>query len=415
MITIKTMLLIGLRVILSESDREHVLTFFAKMDDAHEVSQIGVNQYENTSKTDVKLSLFDRFLFFWVALAMGLGVILGYFVPSMASELEKASVAQISIPSTILIWLMIFPMMLNVDVSKFRQVWKRPRALIITTSINYLIQPFAMFAFSLLFFRVIYSSLLSVETQNEYIAGSVLLGGAPCTAMVFVWSQLVNGDPEYTVIQVVVNDILIFIFYIPTVMLLLGVSNIPIPWLTVVLSVLLFLVLPFAGGWLARYLIVKHKGAQWLTDVLLPHLTPVSHVSLLLTIVFIFIFQADAIINQPIAVLLIAVPQILQTVVIFAITYTTMYFANVPFEIAAPGALIATSNFFELAVAIAISLFGLGSGATLATVVGVLEEVPLMLSLVWFCKRTKNWFPRHKSQSNGNHMELASTSSDTPV
>lgn len=328
-----------------------------------------------------------------MVLCAGLGVLVGHYAPEVPDGLNRATIAQISLPVAILIWLMVFPMLVQIDLLSLRNVRRNLVPLAVTSGINYFIQPFTMYALALLFFKVIFRSVIgSRERQDQYVAGSVILGGSPCTAMVFVWSFLVQGDPAYTLVQVAVNDILIFVFYIPTLMLLLRVTNITVPWDTAFLSVALFMLVPGLVAAAARWYAARYRDSSWL-DALVHRLKPVTVVALLATLFLIFTFQGQQMTNHPVDVLLIAVPLLLQSLAVFGLAYGVMAYLRVPFVFAAPGALIATSNFFELAVAVAMSLFGAESGATLATVVGVLEEVPVMLALVWLCNRTRHWFP----------------------
>lgn len=340
------------------------------------------------------LNVFDRYLSLWVALCIVFGTLIGYFIPATARALDKASTASISWPIAVLIWLMIYPMMLKIDFRSILQAGKKPKGMIITTTTNWLVKPFTMYAFASLFFLVIFSPWISNSLGKEYLAGAILLGAAPCTAMVFVWSYLADGDPAYTIIQVAVNDIILLFAYAPIVMFLMGVSNILIPYDTVILSVVLFVVVPFVFGYVSRKYLLKRKGAEWFENVLLKKLSRVTIVALLLTLVIIFIYQGKTIIEQPWHIVLIAIPLTIQTYFIFAFSYGWAWLWRSNFEVAAPAGFIAASNFFELAVAVAISLFGLKSGATLVTVVGVLVEVPIMLSLVWIARRTKKYVDR---------------------
>jgi ACR3 family arsenite transporter len=340
------------------------------------------------------LSIFDRYLSIWVALCIIVGTLIGYFLPATARVLDKASTARISWPIAVLIWLMIYPMMLKIDFKSILQAGKKPKGVIVTTTSNWLVKPFTMYAFASLFFLVIFSPWISNSLGKEYLAGAILLGAAPCTAMVFVWSYLANGDPAYTLIQVAINDLIILFAYAPIVMFLMGVSNISIPYDTVILSVGLFVVIPFAFGYASRVYLIKRKGADWFENIFLKKLSNVTIVALLLTLIILFIYQGKTIINNPWHIILIAIPLTIQTYFIFAFSYGWAWLWRINFEVAAPAGFVAASNFFELAVAVAISLFGLKSGATLATVVGVLEEVPIMLSLVWIARRTKKYVDR---------------------
>lgn len=339
------------------------------------------------------LGVFGRFLSIWVALSCAIGVIIGYFLPTVPKALEKATISHISIPVAFMIWIMVYPMIIQIDLNALRRVRINLKPVAITSMINYLVQPFTMYALSLLFFKVIFKSVINdSDLENEYLAGAVILGGSPCTAMVFVWSFLTRGDPAYTLVQVAVNDILIFVFYIPTLMLLLQVTNISVPWDTAFLSVVLFMFVPGLAAYATRAIALRYRNEQWL-ERLVEIFKPLTMIALLVTIVLIFIFQGGQIVDNTVHVLLIAVPLTLQSYIIFALAYFIFFKLRIPHRYAAPGALIATSNFFELAVAMAMSLFGADSGATLTTVVGVLEEVPIMLSLVWFANRTRHWFP----------------------
>ena len=337
------------------------------------------------------LSIFERYLTVWVALCMITGTLIGYLWPAVADILSKATYAQISIPVAVLIWAMIYPMMVQIDFSSILQAGKNPKGIIVTTVSNWLIKPFTMFLFASLFLQVIFAPFISSTLAKQYLAGAILLGAAPCTAMVFVWSYLAKGDPAYTLIQVAVNDIIILFAYAPIVMFLLGISKMVVPYDTVILSVVLFVVIPLAGGWISRSYLLKQKGPVWLEEVFLKKLGNITIIGLLLTLVIIFIFQGQTIINNPLHILLIAIPLTIQTYFIFAFSYGWAWLWKIDFKVAAPAGFIAASNFFELAVAVAIALFGLKSGAALATVVGVLEEVPIMLSLVWIAKKSKQW------------------------
>lgn len=340
------------------------------------------------------LSIFDRYLSLWVVLCIAVGTTIGYLLPATADALEKATYAQVSLPIAVLIWLMIYPMMLKIDFASILQAGKKPRGVVVTTTSNWLVKPFTMYAFASLFLLVIFSPWIPYDLGKEYLAGCILLGAAPCTAMVFVWSYLVNGDPAYTLIQVAINDAIILFAYAPIVVFLMGVSGISIPWDTVILSVVLFVVIPLFFGYVSRKVLLKRKGADWFENVFLKKLSNVTVVSLLLTLIIIFIYQGKTIVENPLHIILIAVPLTINTYFIFAFSYGWAWLWRINFAVAAPAGFVAASNFFELAVAVAISLFGLKSGATLATVVGVLEEVPIMLTLVWIAKRTKGWVDR---------------------
>ncbi|PKN59857.1 MAG: arsenical-resistance protein [Deltaproteobacteria bacterium HGW-Deltaproteobacteria-11] len=340
------------------------------------------------------MSIFDRYLSIWVVLCIAIGTAVGYYLPSTADSLEKATYAQVSLPIAVLIWLMIYPMMLKIDFASILQAGKKPKGVIVTTTSNWLVKPFTMYLFASLFLLVFFKAWIPHDLGKEYLAGAILLGAAPCTAMVFVWSYLAKGDPAYTLIQVAINDTIILFAYAPIVVFLMGVSGIIIPWDTVILSVVLFVVVPLSFGYVSRRYLIKRKGADWFENVFLKKLSNVTVVSLLLTLVIIFIYQGETIVANPLHIILIAIPLTIQTYFIFAFSYGWAWLWRLNFEVAAPAGFVASSNFFELAVAVAVSLFGLKSGAALATVVGVLEEVPIMLSLVWIAKRTKGWVDR---------------------
>lgn len=337
------------------------------------------------------MGIFERYLSLWVALCIGLGVVLGNLIPEQFTSIASLEWAHVNLVVAVLIWVMIYPMMVQIDFSAIKDVGKKPKGLALTLVINWLIKPFTMAALGWLFFKVFFASLVDPQTANEYIAGMILLGVAPCTAMVFVWSQLTKGDANYTLVQVSVNDIIMIFAFAPITAFLLGVSDIEVPWETLLFSVILYVVLPLIAGITTRKLLSKNDDPKRLQR-LLSRLKPWSVVGLLGTVVLLFGFQAETILSQPLTILLIAIPLLIQTYGIFAIAYTAAKALKLPYNIAAPACMISTSNFFELAVAVAISLFGLHSGAALATVVGVLVEVPVMLSLVYFANRTQHWF-----------------------
>ncbi|MBE0487176.1 ACR3 family arsenite efflux transporter [Marinobacter sp.] len=339
------------------------------------------------------MDLFGRYLSVWVALAIVAGVALGQLAPSVPETLSRFEYAQVSIPIAILIWAMIFPMMAQIDFSAIVGVRKEPKGLAITTTVNWLIKPFTMFAIAWFFLMVVFEPFITPELASEYLAGAILLGAAPCTAMVFVWSYLTKGDAAYTLVQVSLNDIIMLFAFAPIVVFLLGISDIQVPWDTVILSVVLYIVIPLVAGYLTRRALITRHGQRWYDDVFMKRLSPITPAALIVTLVLLFAFQGDVILNNPLHIALIAVPLILQTVLIFAIAYGWAKMWKVRHCIAAPGAMIGASNFFELAVAAAIALFGLQSGAALATVVGVLVEVPLMLMLVKFANKTRGHFP----------------------
>jgi arsenite transporter len=339
------------------------------------------------------MGLFERFLSLWVALAIVAGVLLGQFAPAVPETLSRFEYAQVSIPVAILIWAMIFPMMAQIDFTAVLGVRRQPKGLVITTSVNWLIKPFTMFAIAWFFLMVVFAPLIPADRASEYLAGAILLGAAPCTAMVFVWSYLTRGDAAYTLVQVALNDLIMLFAFAPIVVFLLGVSNIQVPWDTVALSVFLYIVIPLAAGYLTRRTLIARHGIEWYDNVFMKRLAPVTPIGLIITLVLLFAFQGDVIIANPLHIVLIAIPLIIQTVLIFFIAYGWAKAWKVPHNVAAPGAMIGASNFFELAVAAAIALFGLQSGAALATVVGVLVEVPLMLALVRIANKTRHHFP----------------------
>lgn len=338
------------------------------------------------------MGYFERYLTLWVAMCMVAGVWIGHALPGIPAFLSQFEYANVSIPIAVLIWLMIYPMMLKVDFKSIKNVGKNPKGLFVTWISNWLIKPFTMFGIAWLFFFVIFRSFIPTELARDYLAGAILLGAAPCTAMVFVWSYLTKGDAAYTVVQVATNDLLILLAFTPLVAFLLGVGGVEIPWDTLLLSVLLFVVIPLLGGIITRHLITKRKGADYLEEQFIPKFKHITIVGLLLTLVMIFSFQGDVILSNPLHIGLIAVPLILQTFLIFGITYAACRVLRLPFDIAAPAGMIGASNFFELAVAVAIALFGADSPVALATIVGVLVEVPVMLMLVRLANRTQGWF-----------------------
>ena len=334
------------------------------------------------SSESQNMSFFDRYLSIWVALCIIAGIAIGKLLPVVPEALGKLEYANVSIPIAILIWVMIFPMMLKIDFKSIVDAVKMPKGLTVTLVVNWLIKPFTMFGIAWLFFFVIYKFLIPEDLAKEYLAGAVLLGAAPCTAMVFVWSHLTKGNPAYTLVQVAINDLIIIVAFIPIVTLLLGVSGIAIPWNTLIMSVVLFVVIPLISAYIVRNSIIAHRGKDFFENIFLKKFTGITISGLLLTLIIIFSFQGDVILNNPFHILLIAIPLIIQTFLIFFIAYGWAKRWRLPHNIAAPASLIGSSNFFELAVAVAIVLFGLNSGATLVTVVGVLVEVPVMLALV---------------------------------
>lgn len=338
------------------------------------------------------MGLFERYMSVWVGLCILAGVSLGLLVPGLFQGIAAIEYASVNLVVAVFIWVMIYPMMVNVDFASIRDVGKKPKGLCITLVVNWLVKPFTMAALGILFFEHLFAGLVEPETAREYIAGMILLGVAPCTAMVFVWSQLVRGDANYTLVQVSINDLIMIFAFAPLAALLLGVTDIVVPWETLLLSVVLYVLIPLLAGYFTRKSLDKssdhHEIAAFTNRV-----KPFSIMGLLATVVLLFGFQAQTIVDKPLVIVLIAIPLLIQSYGIFAVAYGWAWFWRVPFSTAAPAALIGTSNFFELAVAVAISLFGLNSGAALATVVGVLVEVPVMLSLVALANRTKRFFP----------------------
>ena len=343
------------------------------------------------SKTE-GISFFQKYLSVWVLLCMVVGILIGKFLPAIPTFLDKLSIAGISIPIAILIWVMIYPMMMKVDFQSVKQVGKNPKGLFVTWIVNWLIKPFTMYAISSFFLFTVFKAFITPELATEYLAGAVLLGAAPCTAMVFVWSTLTKGNPAYTVVQVATNDLIILIAFVPIVKFLLGVLNVTVPYSTLFISVGLFVVIPLAGGILTRTLMIKNKGQEYFEEVFIHKFDNATTIGLLLTLVLIFASQTEVILSNPLHIILIAVPLTIQTVFIFAISYVASKLLKLSHDIAAPAGMIGASNFFELAVAVAIALFGTTSPAALATTVGVLTEVPVMLALCWFANKTKGWF-----------------------
>ena len=345
-----------------------------------------------------QMSFFDRYLTIWVAICMAVGVGLGKLIPDAVASLrslEFGEGSQINIPIAILIWLMVYPMMLKVDFGSVLNVGKNPKGLFVTLFVNWIVKPFSMAFFGYIFFRLVFSPWISPADADQYIAGSIILAAAPCTAMVFVWSYLTDGDPAYTLVQVSVNDLLMLVFFAPIVKFLVaGASNLIVPFSILFTSVAVFIVIPLVAGVITRATLIKSHGADWFNNVFLPKLHPVAISALLATLVLIFAFQADNITGKLFHVLLIAVPITVQVYFNSSLAYGLMKWLKVPYGVAAPGALIGASNFFELAVAVAITLFGPESGAALACVVGVLVEVPVMLSVCSICNRTRHWFPQ---------------------
>ncbi|WIV11101.1 ACR3 family arsenite efflux transporter [Proteiniborus sp. MB09-C3] len=343
-------------------------------------------------KPKEEIGFFEKHLTLWVVICMTIGVLIGVYLPELPEFLSRFEYYNVSIPVAILIWLMIYPMMLKVDFSSIKKAGENPKGLIVTWITNWLIKPFTMYALALFFFSVVFRNLISPELAKDYLKGAVLLGAAPCTAMVFVWSHLTKGDPAYTLVQVATNDLIILVGFVPIVAFLLGLSNISIPWGTLFLSVVLFVVIPLVAGWISRSAITKNRGLEYFENRYIPKFGNVTTIGLLLTLIILFSFQGQTIIDNPLDIALIAVPLIIQTFFIFFVSYLWAKAWKLPHSVAAPAGMIGASNFFELAVAVAISLFGLDSGAALATVVGVLVEVPVMLTLVRVANNTRSWF-----------------------
>jgi len=336
-----------------------------------------------------QIGFFEKYLTLWVAICIAVGISIGNFAGDGIQFLSKMEIYKVNIPVAILIWLMIYPMMLQIDFSSIKNVGKRPKGLILTIIVNWLIKPFTMAFFAWIFFSKIYAAFIAPELAGEYIAGAILLGAAPCTAMVFVWSYLSDGDPNYTLVQVSINDLIILVAFIPIVSLLLGITNIEIPYNTLIASVLVFVVVPLLAGYITHKRLIKHRGEKWFTKEFLPKFKPVSIIALLLTLILLFSFQGNTIVENPLVILLAAIPLVIQTYFIFFMTWFIGRKLKLPYAICSPSSMIGASNFFELAVAVAIALFGLQSPAALVTVVGVLVEVPVMLSLVKIAKKWK--------------------------
>ncbi|NWK55831.1 ACR3 family arsenite efflux transporter [Verrucomicrobiaceae bacterium N1E253] len=339
------------------------------------------------------ISFFERYLTVWVVLCMASGILIGRYLPAIPDFLGSLEYANVSIPVAVLIWLMIYPMMMKVDFKSVKHVRDNPQGLFLTWVINWLIKPFTMFGIAWLFFHVVFKAIIPPDLAKDYLAGAVLLGAAPCTAMVFVWSHLTRGNPAYTVVQVATNDLIILFAFVPIVKFLLGIGNVEVPWDTLILSVLLFVVIPLAAGILTRAHMLNTKGKEYFEHTFLPKFNGTTITGLLLTLVIIFSFQGKTILANPLHIGLIAVPLVIQTVLIFFIAYLAAKAMKLPHNVAAPAGMIGASNFFELAVAVAIALFGASSPVALATIVGVLVEVPIMLALVKFANRTTHWFP----------------------
>ncbi|MDT8336608.1 MAG: ACR3 family arsenite efflux transporter [Candidatus Izemoplasmatales bacterium] len=349
-------------------------------------------------KTNSGISFFEKYLTIFVLICMGIGVMIGYFIPSIPNFLNQFEIASVNIPIGILIWLMIYPMMLKIDFTSIKNVGKNPKGLYVTWIVNWLIKPFTMFGIAYLFFMIIFKSVIPSNLANDYLAGAVLLGAAPCTAMVFVWSSLTKGNPAYTLVQVATNDLIILLLFAPIVGFLLNISGISVPWLTLFLSVFLFVVIPLVAASLTRHIVVKNWGLEFYNNKFIPKFSKVTISGLLLTLVLIFSLQSEIIIINPLHILYIAIPLVIQTFMIFFIAYYAAKKLKLSHDIAAPAGMIGASNFFELAVAVAIALFPLNPGVALATIVGVLVEVPVMLTLVKIANKTTHWFKNNDKQ-----------------
>jgi ACR3 family arsenite transporter len=345
-----------------------------------------------SNKAKLDMGFFEKYLTVWVALCMVAGVLIGQYLPAIPKFLGRFEYAQVSIPIAVLIWLMIYPMMMKVDFESIRNVGKNPKGLYVTWVVNWVIKPFTMYAIAAFFFYVLFKKWIVPDLARDYLAGAVLLGAAPCTAMVFVWSHLTKGNPAYTVVQVATNDLIILVAFIPIVKFLLGLTQVSVPWGTLIVSVVLFVVIPLVGGSCTRHWVIKRQGLGYFEKTFLPKFGNVTIGGLLLTLVIIFSFQGRVIVENPLHIFLISVPLILQTFLIFFIAYGASKMLRLKHDIAAPAGMIGASNFFELSVAVAIALFGTQSPVALATIVGVLVEVPVMLILVKIANRTTHWF-----------------------
>ncbi len=351
------------------------------------------------------ISFFEKNLSYWVAACMAVGVLIGKFAPTVPATLSKFEYANVSIPIAILIWLMIYPMMMKVDFASIKNVGKNPKGLFVTWIVNWLIKPFTMFGIAAFFFYVVFKPWISPDLAKDYLAGAVLLGAAPCTAMVFVWSHLTRGNAAYTVVQVATNDLIILIAFTPIVALLLGIGGITIPWTTLIVSVVLFVVVPLTAGILTRTLLIRSRGEEFFRNTFLPKFNTLTITGLLLTLVLVFSFQGEVILNNPLHIVLIAIPLIIQTALIFFLAYGACYRLHCHHDVAAPAGMIGASNFFELAVAVAITLFGASSPVVLATIVGVLVEVPVMLTLVAYANRTRDAFSKFETATENKKAD----------
>jgi len=350
----------------------------------------------------MKIGFFEKYLTLFVLICMAIGVTIGIFLPVIPKFLNQFEIASVNIPIGILIWLMIYPMMLKIDFTSIKNVGKNPKGLFVTWITNWLIKPFTMFGIAYFFFMALFKTIIPLNLANDYLAGAVLLGAAPCTAMVFVWSGLTRGNPAYTLVQVATNDLIILVLFAPIVGLLLGITGIIVPWATLFLSVFLFVVIPLAAASLTRYYLVKNKGLDFYNTKFIPKFSKVTISGLLFTLILIFSLQSELIIKNPLHILLIAIPLIIQTFLIFFIAYFGSKALKLSHDVAAPAGMIGASNFFELAVAVAVALFPLNPGVALATIVGVLTEVPVMLILVKIANKTKHWFPESTLETEVN-------------
>lgn len=351
-------------------------------------------------KAKSKISFFETYLTIFVLVCMGFGVLIGKYLPAIPDFLNQFEIYNVNIPIGILIWVMIYPMMLKIDFSSIKNVGKNPKGLYLTWVVNWLIKPFTMFLIASLFFLVIFKSIIPLDLANDYLVGAVLLGAAPCTAMVFVWSSLTRGNPAYTLVQVATNDLIILVLFVPIVGLLLGIGGIAVPWATLFLSVVLFVVIPLVAASLTRYFVIKNKGVTFYNTKFISKFSRITIFGLLLTLIIIFSLQSDLIIKNPLHIVLIGIPLIIQTFLIFFVGYGGAKLLKLPHDVAAPAGMIGASNFFELSVAVAIALFPLNPGVALATIVGVLVEVPVMLVLVKVANKTKYLFKDSKELSN---------------
>ncbi|QEG40835.1 ACR3 family arsenite efflux transporter [Roseimaritima ulvae] len=354
------------------------------------------------------ISFFEKNLTYWVAICMVVGVLIGKFAPAIPAYLSSFEYANVSIPIAVLIWLMIYPMMMKVDFASVKDVGKNPKGLFVTWVVNWLIKPFTMFGIAAFFFYVVFKPWIPADLAKDYLAGAVLLGAAPCTAMVFVWSHLTRGNAAYTVVQVATNDLIILVAFTPIVAFLLGVGGITIPWMTLIVSVVLFVVVPLTAGVVTRTVVIRSRGREYFENAFIPKFNNITIAGLLLTLVLIFSFQGEVILNNPLHIVLIAIPLILQTVLIFFLAYGACYRLHCHHDVAAPAGMIGASNFFELAVAVAITLFGAASPVVLATIVGVLVEVPVMLALVALANRTSGRFAKFDSQAASEGSDAGS-------